>query len=291
MRLISPALLERIKNGCGTLATCIEITTKSGQVFRLTDREAGIGLYKGGALKRPFAMESTTAGAADNMTCDCYTTDELNRADIDAGLLTDASVRAFVVDYMLPNELLAARLGFIGNVRTHLSGHEFSFDVLGLAEKLNGTLTEQYSPTCRARLGDKRCKKDLGPFTVLGTVAGIDTSGMVISDYSRTEATDWFKYGWVEWLTGANTGRKQEIRASAVGELTLTQQMPRPVAVGDTYKAIAGCDGSLNACAVKFVNVVNRRAEDYVRTKESLATAEDEQARLIRLEQIKKDGG
>ena len=266
MRILSEALLERIKNGCGTLATCIEITTKSGKVFRLTDREEGLGLYKGGALKRPYAMESTTAGVADNVTCECYTTDELSREELDAGLLTDASVRAFVVDYTMPNELLAARLGFVGNVRTHLSGHEFSFDVLGLAEKLNGPLTEQYSPTCRARLGDKRCKKDLTAFTVTGTVAGIDTSGLVINDPSRVEADNWFKYGWVEWLTGANTGRKQEIQASTTESITLTQRTPRPIAVGDTYKAVAGCDGSLDTCAVKFVNVINRRAEDYVRT-------------------------
>lgn len=273
MRSLSEALLERIKNGCGTLATCVEITTKSGKVFRLTDREEGLGLYKGGALKRPYAMESSTAGQADNVTCECYTTDELNKADIDAGLLTDAAVRAFVVDYTLPNELLSAHLGFVGNVRTHLSGHEFSFDVLGLAAKLSGPLTEQYSPVCRARLGDSRCKKNLGPFTVQGTVAGIDAAGLVITDYSRNEAAGWFKYGWVEWLTGANAGLKQEVKASDVGSVTLGRQMPRPVVVGDTYTVVAGCDGSLDACAVKFVNVINRRAEDYVRTAAEITKA------------------
>lgn len=273
MRLISPALLDRIKNGCGTLATCLEITTKSGLVIRLTDREAGLGLYKGGSLKRPFAMESSTAGNADNMTCDCYTTAELNRADIDAGLLTDAAVRAFVVDYTMPTELLAARLGFVGNVRTHISGHEFSFDVLGLAEKLKGPLTEQYSPGCRARLGDKRCKKDLTAFTVQGTVEAIDATGLRVSDSARVEAPDWFKYGWVEWLTGANYGRKQEIQTSSTGTWTLIRQMPRPIVAGDTYKLVAGCDGSLDTCYSKFSNVVNMRAEPYVRTKDALATS------------------
>jgi hypothetical protein len=40
--------------------------------------------------------------------------------------------------------------------------------------------------------------------------------------------------------------------------------MPHPIVVGDTCNLIAGCDKKHDTCKVKFNNIVNRRAEDFI---------------------------
>jgi hypothetical protein len=52
--------------------------------------------------------------------------------------------------------------------------------------------------------------------------------------------------------------------------IELFQPMPFDIEVGDTFSIYAGCDKTLTQCSVKFDNVTNRRAEDYLPSRDKL---------------------
>ena len=65
--------------------------------------------------------------------------------------------------------------------------------------------------------------------------------------------------------SGANTGISVEVSSwnNATNVMRLALPMARAIQVGDTYNAVAGCDGRLATCRDKFDNVVNFRGEPY----------------------------
>ncbi len=79
-----------------------------------------------------------------------------------------------------------------------------------------------------------------------------------------TQAAGYFSGGEVQFLTGANAGRRMEIKEFSNTQITLALPMPNNVAVGDTFNAIAGCDKTISTCIAKFNNAVNFPGEPYV---------------------------
>ncbi|MCE3608079.1 DUF2163 domain-containing protein [Massilia sp. P8910] len=52
----------------------------------------------------------------------------------------------------------------------------------------------------------------------------------------------------------------EEYVESSAGQIDLMLEMPYPIAIGDTFKAVAGCDKLRPTCKSKFGNVINMRA-------------------------------
>lgn len=77
-------------------------------------------------------------------------------------------------------------------------------------------------------------------------------------------AQSYFAYGTIKFLTGQNAGYSQDIKMNALGSLTLALPMPNPIAVGDTYTAIAGCDRQISTCIGRFNNVIHFRGEPFI---------------------------
>jgi len=90
------------------------------------------------------------------------------------------------------------------------------------------------------------------------------TSRQVFISNAMTQAAGYFSGGEIEWLTGANAGRKMEIKEFSNKQFTLVLPMPNNVAVSDTFKAVAGCDKTFTTCYSKFNNAVNFRGEPHV---------------------------
>ena len=265
MRNLTPALLEHLAGPEVTLATCLDITCSNGLLLQLTDHTEPIGPYQPGLMFRPMLMESHANASVDNTECDCLTNEVLNRQDIEAGLLTNARVSAKLVNYNnLEQGALASRKGFVGEVRTNISGLNFVMEIVGFADKLSATITEQCTPTCRASLGDARCQVDVAAMSVEGVVEVISTDGLTIEDSRRTEEAGWFALGKVKFTSGAAAGYVREVWTSNTGNFTLIQQMPKRVAVGDTYTLEPGCNRRRAVCRSKFNNVVNFRGEPFV---------------------------
>lgn len=97
------------------------------------------------------------------------------------------------------------------------------------------------------------------------------------TDRSRIEPLDWWRYGTVEWLTGANKGIKVEVRAYSQeggGAFALLEQMPGQIMPGDQYEVVKGCAKTRTACKNDFDNIHNFRGFPDMPTEEkALATA------------------
>ena len=77
-----------------------------------------------------------------------------------------------------------------------------------------------------------------------------------------------FTRGLITWLSGANEGRKAEVKVHSKGAggvtIELWQRMAEPIAEGDNFRIVAGCDKQIATCRAKFNNVANFRGFPHV---------------------------
>lgn len=110
----------------------------------------------------------------------------------------------------------------------------------------------------------------LQPWMVLATVAAVTDQQNFKITYTEARAVDgWFTDGEVTFLTGNNAGRSLEIKnwVNATAIVTLFLPFSGTIQVGDTLTIYPGCDKTrlgINGCKVKFNNIINRQAEDFV---------------------------
>lgn len=110
----------------------------------------------------------------------------------------------------------------------------------------------------------------IAPWMVEATVATVtDQQNFTITVTEARDADGWFADGEVTFVTGNNAGRSLEIKAwtQATKLVTLFLPFQGTIEVGDTLTIYPGCDKTAqntNGCKVKFNNITNRQAEDFV---------------------------
>lgn len=277
MRTASSNLTAHIAGEVTTLAVCWKLTLVDGVVMGFTDHTSdltiGSQLYAASTGFSPTSIETKDKFAVDNLdVAGILDAVSLTEADIMAGKYDFAEIEIFMVNVAdLLQGIILHRRGWLGEVS--LKNGQFVAEVRGLAQKLSQNIVELYSPTCRAVLGDARCKANLASFTFAGTVNTV-TSRQVFISNALIQAAGYFSSGEVVWITGANAGRRMEIKEFSNKQITLVLPMPNNIAIGDTFNAIAGCDKTFNTCFTKFANAVNFRGEPHVPgTDKMLATA------------------
>lgn len=267
MRSASSNMIAHLAGEVTSLAVCWQLTLTTGAVMGFTDHTSDLTissiLYKAATGFSPTSIETKDRFSVDNLdVAGILDSAAITEADIMAGKYDFAEILIFMVNVTdLSQGIITHRRGWLGEVS--LQNGQFTAEVRGLAQKLQQNIVELYSPTCRAVLGDTRCKVALGGFIASGTVNTV-TSRQVFISNSMTQAAGYFSSGEVQWLTGANAGRRMEIKEFSNTQFTLVLPMPNNVAVGDTFNAIAGCDKTFNTCFAKFSNAVNFRGEPYV---------------------------
>lgn len=179
-----------------------------------------------------------------------------------AGLYDFAEVEIFLVNYQdISQGRMWLKRGKLGEVR--LQKDTFVAELRGISEALQQRQGQLCSPSCRAVLGDTRCKVDLNSYSFNATVNSI-TSGLIFTANALTQAAGYFTGGEVRWLTGANAGLRREIKEFVNKQIILVLPMPYAIQAGDTFKAVAGCDKIFATCKTKFNNVNNFRGEPHV---------------------------
>lgn len=267
MRTASAALTAHLAGGVTSLAICWKLLLVDGTFMGFTDHTSDITfasqLYKAATGFSPTSIETKDQFSVDNLdVAGILDSAAITEADIMAGKYDFAEIEIFMVNMAdLTQGKVIHRRGWLGEVT--VKNGQFVAEVRGLSQKMQQNIGELYSPTCRAILGDARCKVNLAGFTVGGTVDSV-TSHQVFTCNSMTQAAGYFSSGEIRWLTGANAGRRMEIKEFSNKQFTLALPMPNSVAAGDTFNAIAGCDKTFNSCFSKFGNAVNFRGEPYV---------------------------
>lgn len=265
---VSAPLQSHLEGETTTLATCWKATLKKGTVYGFTDHTRDLVVsgvtYQASTGYTPSSIASNDQLSVDNLEVEGMLSDSsIAEVDIFAGLWDYAEIEIFQVNYMdLTQGILGQRKGWLGEVRSGKT--VFHAEMRGLFQKLQQNIGELSSPSCRAKLGDTRCSKDLTAFTFTGTVA-TTSSARQFTDASLTQADGYFEYGELTWTGGLNAGLVMEVKSYTVGAVLLQLPMPYALQVGDTFTIIAGCAKRLQEdCKTKFNNVINFRGEPYV---------------------------
>lgn len=268
MKNLSPQLAAHIAGECLTLAQCWKVTRRDGTVLGFTNHDADIAydgqVYLASTGFVPSAVESQASMAVDNMDIEgMLDSDAISEADILAGLYDFAEIETFLLNYEdITQGIVQLRTGWLGEVQ--LDQQHFIAEVRGLSQRLSQHIGELYSPICRARLGDSRCKVDVENFNETGAVDTVE-SASIISDTDRTEPAGTYDGGEIKFITGANNGITREVKFFLVnGVIQTALPFPFTIEQGDGYIITQGCDKSLATCANRFGNAINFRGEPHV---------------------------
>lgn len=268
MKTLTPALLTHIKSEVTTIRTCWKATLVNGTVYGFTDHTQELTVsgvtYLASAGHTPSSIVNNSTLAVDNLEVQgVLDSAAIDDVDIHAGLWDFAAVEIFQVNAAdLSQGVIRQHRGRLGEVS--LNRNSFTAELRGLAQQMQQTIGDLYSPTCRADLGDAKCSINLATITVTGILSAV-TDNRSFTDNSRTEIAGYFDAGKLTWLTGENVGLSMEIKTFAAGAFVLHLPMPFQVTVGDTYSAYPGCKKRFaEDCIAKFNNAVNFRGEPHV---------------------------
>ena len=273
MRAIPSALLAHLQGTVTTVATCWRIERRDEVVMGFTDHVTDLPvdgvIYTARTGYTRSAIDGNSTLAVDNLEIEGYVDSaDITAEDLRAGKYDGATLDVFLVNYESISDGKAyLRTGIIGEVA--LKDEMYLSEVRGLAQRFTQVFPEMYSKTCRAHLGDARCKVAAGNFTVGGTVLAITEARKTFTaTIGGAAASGWFTGGVVTWTSGSNIGLSMEVKryTNASGGLSFTLFLPMPhvIAADDEFTVVAGCDKTFATCKSKFSNGANFRGEPHV---------------------------
>lgn len=275
MRVISPQLEAHFDGGLQTLATCWKITREDTTEMGFTDHDEMLNVdsldYDSIAGFTPTTVENKSNMSVDNLDVEGQVfPSKITEEDLLAGLYDYAEIEIFVVNYEdLSQGKLIIKRGRLGEVT--LNSQMFQAEVRGLTQHLSQTIGDVFSPSCRAILGDSKCKVALAGFTVSTTVSEV-VNNQTFKASALTEIAGWYTGGEVVWTSGNNAGRRMEVKEFASTQVVLALPMGKSIQAGDGFDIIAGCDKTRETCQSKFSNIINFRGEPDVPGVDKLLT-------------------
>jgi len=272
MRQMTDAFAARLGAAATTLALCWQIVRRDGVGLGLTthDRALQVGgmAYAAAPGLQPSAITWGQAGEAHAMEiAGALTPDGVREADLIDGLYEGATARCFFVDWEQPQagtlELAAGTIGAVG-----CNDGMFALELLSPLSVLNAGAIERYAPTCRAALGDMRCRVDLALRTRAARVLGV--AGAAVTTDDAAGGPDTYRYGRARVLSGPAAGREVPVEGSGGGAVTLRAVLPGLTA-GAQIELREGCDKRFATCRDRFGNMANFRGEPHVPGNDGIA--------------------
>jgi uncharacterized phage protein (TIGR02218 family) len=273
MRVIAPELQARLDGGATRLCRCWRVERRDGVVFGFTDHDRDIAfdgvLFRASSGMDASALQSATGLSVDNaQTVGALTSAGIREEDIRAGRFDRAEIRHWLVDWERPDLRVLMFRGHFGEIRR--SDGAFEVELRGLAEALNAPVGRSILRTCDRVLGDAKCRFDVSEagFWGEGEAAPASSRAVVESGGLAGFADGWFTHGALTWLSGANAGTTGAVKADrlvgGMRRLELWQEPGAPVAVGDGFRVVAGCDKRAETCRAKFDNLLNFRGFPHI---------------------------
>ena len=184
MKTLPSGLAAHIAGGTTTLADLLKITRTDGQVFAFTSAADDVTissvLYKSAQGLNISSLEASAGLNVDNL--ELSTLDDgtvFTKLDVLSGRWRNADFVISRYNWANPADGVDVRMvGTVGEVRLH-RGY-VTAELRGLQQYLQQPIGSVSSKTCRARLGDALCTKDLTAFTYLAEVSAV-TSNQVFS--------------------------------------------------------------------------------------------------------------
>lgn len=267
MRELSAALAAHVDADATTLATCWKLSRPDGVVLALTthDRDLEIDglVYRANGGLTPTEIQESGGMGVDNMEIGGVLSNAgLVEADLLEGRYDGARIDVFLVNWAAPEDgIILLKRGTLGRISREDGA--FTAELRGLTDVFDRPVVEVYSPTCRAELGDARCKRGLKDFERTAAVDSVAGANGFAAP-ALTEPDGWYEFGRLRWHTGMNGGLPGDVRAFAGGQVTLFRPPPNLVQAGDVFTITAGCAKTLSVCRTKFDNIANFRGDPFV---------------------------
>lgn len=272
MRSASAQLTAALASESTSLARLWRVTRTDGTELFFTDAVTEV-VFNGDTYRSDISFTSsaifTSRSAVNQQSVNmsiCTDDTAFDEGDIRLGLYISARAAISVIDYKHPEwgELILFE-GIFGQVvlsDQHVASIEIIPDAALGNENVIGL--EKYSATCRANLGDARCKFNIDAQKVAFTVVSASGASLVASEF--TQAANHWVLGRIDWLTGANAGTSSTVQSGDPNTTSvfLLSAPLNAIAAGDTGNIYLGCDKQLQTCLSKFNNVVNFRGEPHV---------------------------
>lgn len=285
MKVIPIALQNHYESGNLTVAVGLFLLRRDGSAYGFTSREISSVLdlsawwpdsnavaFELNASQGLSATDWVTTSGLDVSNAEANflsTTDDgtfFDRKEVLQGLWTNAKYWVFRYDYATAedtDDVEVISRGTLGEASVNMN--TIMFELRDISQKLQQPVGIATQPTCRARLGDSRCKVDLTPWTHNFTVTSVSSDPVRrFTASAATQDDGHFDEGVLFWTSGENTGVEVKIIGFDSGEFTLISPMIESVEIGDTFTAIAGCMKRLEDCRDKFNNIYNMQAEPHV---------------------------
>ncbi len=276
MKSLDAAFKDSLTKSTLTLAWCWLITRIDGLMLGFTSLDIPITIDN--VTYQPFtgfdpgaAQVSEGVDRTDSQTLvGILDVSGISIIDIQSGIYAKAEVRRFLVDYSnLPSSLslnppkhLELPREYLAETKSNNLGYEIKVkDDLSL---LDNQIGETTSMTCRANLGDNKCRKNLTAFTHNLTVTAVESKR--VFSVSGGYKDSYFDKGRIKFTSGVNGGIHRDVGFHVQNKLILYHPLPNSIAVGDTLTAVAGCLKTELACISKFQNFANFVGEPDVPT-------------------------
>lgn len=269
MKNLTPAQRTSLSAGHQTLCKLWTIAAPSQTPLRFTDLDRdvtlGTDVYRASQGFDGSAIENKLGGTRGNLELAILLdTTLIPAAKVRAGIYDNAVVTCVLVDYQnTAAGTVPLFEGLVDGIGMPTRGGAV-LRIRGSLNKSQRSLTEQYSPTCRADLGDSRCKVNVEALALDITAQAGASRGEFVAPELVGSPANRFLLGTVVWSAGANAGTAQEVHTTtAAGLVVLLYRAPLVIQAGDAGRIYPGCAKTVAACKA-YGNIANMRAEPYV---------------------------
>ncbi|MBN9071512.1 MAG: DUF2163 domain-containing protein [Rhizobiales bacterium] len=262
------SLTAHLARDVTTVCTAWRLTRRDGDVSGYTDHDRSLA-FDGTAFEPASGFSASEAQETLGLAVDTVDVEGalssagLVEEEIEAGLLDDATLETFMVNWRDPADFALVRKATIGRITR--SDGRFVAELKSRMHQLDQPNARRLTRACDAELGDARCGVALDRPGFSGTGEMLDTvapDAWRVSGLADFEA-GWFSGGVLTWTSGVRQGRSERIvdhRRQDDGALLFLRPFTgaRP-APGDAFAVVAGCDKSFATCKAKFDNHANFR--------------------------------
>ena len=207
----------------------------------------------------PSAIRLSDGFDADDVELDgALASGAFTEADLRSGRWDGARLVVSAVDWTDTDaEPIVLIRGSFGSVA--LKDGAFGVALRGETAVFDVPASEETSPSCRASLGDRRCRVDLrGRARRMTAVSGVGT--VVTLDTVLADGD--FAFGTLRWIDGLRAGMVERVVASTGATVTLAEPVTVDAAVAVELRE--GCDRQLATCRDRFANVANFQGEPHL---------------------------
>jgi uncharacterized phage protein (TIGR02218 family) len=268
-RDIPAPLLARMRSGTTSLCRLMEITRKDGRVLRLTDCTEDVTFeghpyYSDPGFTCSAVFSSSIGGAAQGVEVELVMDEDLlAEKDVYGRTFEGQPCTITVVDYLNVSDggCVLSR-GPVGRIRYNEKSSA-KFEMTPLINSQTLIARDVYSQTCRASLGDTKCRFPIEAYKVLFTVVDVLDDLAFTVDTLAGRADNYFGWGQLQFNSGRNNGWAVDVRDTkqTAKEVRLWYPLPFAIEVGDTGYIWPGCDKLPTTCREKFGNLLNFRGE------------------------------